>query len=830
LVGELEPETPVTIDPKRVKEIFLEAAEQPDHAARVAYLDGACGGDAGLRNRVEALLRSHDAGNTFLGAPAAAFADSALSGTLAVNFSNLDPGHDDESDTLRFLAWSNRPDSLGRLGHYEVLEVLGKGGFGIVFRAFDEKLQRIVAIKVLAPVLAATSPARKRFLREARSSAKIRHANVVQVYAVEEQPLPYLVMEFIPGETLQQRLDRKGPLETAEVVQIGRQIAEGLAAAHDTGLIHRDIKPGNILIEAGPHRHVKITDFGLARAADDASMTQSGIVAGTPNFMAPEQARGETLDHRADLFSLGSVLYTMCSGRPPFRANSTLAVLKRVSEDTPRPVPEIIPETPQWLCDLITRLHAKQPENRISTANEVADLLARGPEAPSPVGSVPPLPEAVVEQQPRENKASEAPAKTPSPRGRTLRWVAAPALLLLVVSFGMMEATGVTNVRGAVQRYFSPSPPLVIDDGNPNASDQTDTAESPATPPDAKSDANAALPTAVAMDWERAVAALPAREQVQAVIARLQELNPKFDGAHTSTLENGVVTGLRFLSDEVENIAPVRALQGLTTFDCRGTYKDKGKLSDLSPLKGMTLTSLDCSSTQIADLTPLAGMPLTFLQVNHNPVSDLAPLKGMPLLTLGIAETKVSDLSPLQGMKLQTLGAQLLPVTDLTPLEGMPLTGLDLYHTLGVTNLESLKGMPLEDLNIQDLPVTDLSPLQGMTTLRTLLLQGNAVSDLTPLRGLKLTSLLIMDKQVTDLSPLRGMPLVRLVIYSSGASDLNPLEGMPLHEVRLTPQNITQGWDVLRGIKSLRIIGAGPSEAWPPEEFWDRYDRGDFTR
>src|SRR5262249_18293221 len=130
--------------------------------------------------------------------------------------------------------------------------------------------------------------------------------------------------------------------------------------------------------EAGPHPQVKITDFGLARAADDASLTQSGVVTGTPMYMAPEQAQGEALDHRADLFSLGSVLYTMASGRPPFRAPSTLAVLRRVAEDTPRPIREIIPEVPQWLCDLIARLHAKKPGERIATAREVADLLGRG--------------------------------------------------------------------------------------------------------------------------------------------------------------------------------------------------------------------------------------------------------------------------------------------------------------------------------------------------------------------------------------------------------------------------------------------------------------------
>src|SRR5207244_2595608 len=159
----------------------------------------------------------------------------------------------------------------GRLGQDGVLEVLGQGGFGIVVKAFDDSLHRVVAIKVLAPHLVATSPPRKRFLREARAAAQVRHENVVPIHAVEEQPLPYLVMDYIPGETLQQRLDRTGPLDAAEVAEIGRQVADGLAAAHAAGLIHRDVKPANVLVEAGPRPRAKITDFGLARAADDAS-------------------------------------------------------------------------------------------------------------------------------------------------------------------------------------------------------------------------------------------------------------------------------------------------------------------------------------------------------------------------------------------------------------------------------------------------------------------------------------------------------------------------------------------------------------------------------
>jgi hypothetical protein len=355
------------------RDIFLAVLDLPDPAARAAYLDAACGGDTARRARVDALIRSHQAAGSFLAEP-------AVLGQAATRTFDMDsaaestPGDD---EALGFLAPSQRPDSLGRIGQFEVLEVLGRGGFGIVFRAFDEVLQRVVAVKVLAPAMAATSPARKRFLREARSSAQVRHENVVQVYAVEEQPLPYLVMEFIPGETLQQRLDRTGPLDVPEVLRIGRQVAEGLAAAHAQGLIHRDIKPANVMIEGGGHGRVKLTDFGLARAADDASISQSGVVAGTPMYMAPEQAKGESLDHRADLFSLGSVLYVMASGRPPFRASTTLAVLKRVAEEEPRPIREIIPEVPEWLCRVVEKLHAKNPDERFQSAGEVADLLGK---------------------------------------------------------------------------------------------------------------------------------------------------------------------------------------------------------------------------------------------------------------------------------------------------------------------------------------------------------------------------------------------------------------------------------------------------------------------
>jgi serine/threonine protein kinase len=414
-------------------DLFAAAVAAADPAERAALLDRECAGDPVKRARLEALLRAHDRPDSLLDRPAVAPHEPDTATTHTIGHEG--GGAADGEVPLGFLAPATRPDSLGRIGHYEILQVLGHGGFGIVFLAFDEVLHRVVAVKVLSPQMAATSPARKRFLREARASAQVRHEHVVQVYEVGEAPLPYIAMEFIPGETLQQRLDRVGPVEPSEVVRVGRQIAEGLAAAHANDLIHRDIKPGNVLLEGGAGR-VKITDFGLARAADDASISRSGIIAGTPMYMAPEQAKGDKLDQRADLFSLGSVLYQMAAGRPPFRANSTVAVLKRVAEDAPRDIHEVIPETPQWLCDIIAKLHEKNPDDRYQSAREVADVLADC--------------EAQLKENAKLKDFSRIPRSKPRRSGRW-KWVTAAVLVIIGVSL--------TWWRGWVQELFGDRPP-----------------------------------------------------------------------------------------------------------------------------------------------------------------------------------------------------------------------------------------------------------------------------------------------------------------------------------------------------------------------------------
>jgi uncharacterized protein (TIGR03067 family) len=276
---------------------------------------------------------------------------------------------------LKTLAPTDDPHRLGRIGEYEVTGVVGAGGMGVVLKAVDPSLDRVVAIKVMSPYLAHQGNARKRFEREAKAAAAVLHPNVIPIHSVYGgDPVPYLVMAYIRGGSLQKRLDHEGSLQTLDILRIGSQVAAGLAAAHEQGLIHRDIKPENILLEEGVER-VTITDFGLARTVDDSSVTQAGVISGTPRYMSPEQARGDSLDQQSDLFSLGSVLYTLCTGRPPFRADTSIGVMRRITDETPTPIREINPDIPYWLEHIVNKLMAKDKADRFASANEVHKLL-----------------------------------------------------------------------------------------------------------------------------------------------------------------------------------------------------------------------------------------------------------------------------------------------------------------------------------------------------------------------------------------------------------------------------------------------------------------------
>jgi serine/threonine protein kinase len=277
--------------------------------------------------------------------------------------------------TVEHLEPSDDPSALGRLGGYDILAVIGQGGMGIVLKGYDRELKRLVAIKVLAPHLAQSPLARKRFAREAQAAAAVVHPNVLAIHQVQPSGrLPFLVMPLVAGQSLAERLAAEGMLELKEILRIAMQAAAGLAAAHEQGLVHRDVKPANILLEKGVERAV-LTDFGLARAADDVTLTRLGVIAGTPQYMSPEQARGEALDGRSDLFSLGCVMYEMATGVSPFKSESMLATMRRLVDDAPQAMQALNPELPPWFVAIVNRLLEKDAPRRFGSAKELSELL-----------------------------------------------------------------------------------------------------------------------------------------------------------------------------------------------------------------------------------------------------------------------------------------------------------------------------------------------------------------------------------------------------------------------------------------------------------------------
>jgi serine/threonine protein kinase len=312
--------------------------------------------------------------------------DSDDASTLAAE-RHLSPGAHG-GQVFPFLGPAQAPDEIGRLDTYRVLRLLGQGGMGMVFEGEDTVLQRKVALKVMRPDLAKIDAARHRFLREARAAAALHHEHIVTIYQVSQnRDVPYLAMEFLSGESLEMLLRRVGRLPVADALRIGREIAEGLAAAHDRGLIHRDIKPANIWLKTTSDSspsvrprdalgRVRIIDFGLVRVDENAiNLTGSGAVLGTPAYMAPEQADGETVDARSDLFSLGCVLYRMLTGEVPFKGKGMLATLIAVDNSHIVPPDQRLADIPPAVSAFVVQLLDRNRDKRPSSARLVAEML-----------------------------------------------------------------------------------------------------------------------------------------------------------------------------------------------------------------------------------------------------------------------------------------------------------------------------------------------------------------------------------------------------------------------------------------------------------------------
>ncbi|MBA4192250.1 MAG: hypothetical protein C0467_30135 [Planctomycetaceae bacterium] len=336
-------------------------------------------------------------------------------------------------------ALAPRPADLPEtVGGYRVVRRLGQGGMGVVYLVDDPLGNRQVAVKVMRAHHAADTSARARFIREARSAMAVEDDHVVAVYQVGvDGDTPFLVMPLLKGESLEDRLARD-PLPPLDLIlKVGREVALGLAAAHDRGLVHRDVKPANTWLEGEPAsddpaarvRRVKVLDFGLARSVDGADgLSMSGAVVGTPAYMAPEQAAGRPVDGRADLFSLGAVLYRMATGQPAFAGPSMTAVLTAIATYDPPPPAQVNPAVPADLSALITLLLHKNPDERPATAREVADALT-----------------AIGERRPVSGAARRSVAVW-------AKWVAVAAAVLALV--GGAAVAG----RALSVRWFAPAP------------------------------------------------------------------------------------------------------------------------------------------------------------------------------------------------------------------------------------------------------------------------------------------------------------------------------------------------------------------------------------
>jgi serine/threonine protein kinase/Leucine-rich repeat (LRR) protein len=666
----------------------------------------------------------------------------------------------DNSETFAFLKPPQSPDEIGRLGAYRVLKVLGHGGMGMVFLAEDPRLKRTVALKVMLPEVAKKESARERFLREARAAAAIEHDHIITIYQVDEdRGVPFLAMPLLKGMSLENYLRKKGKSEPdafatasesvakasatagapvahasgsagltlGQILKLGREIAKGLAAAHERGLIHRDIKPANIWLDATAGGRVKILDFGLARSPEtDATITQSGMIVGTPAYMAPEQATGQKVDGRADLFSLGVVLYRLCSGRLPWHGDTAMATLMAVATEEAASLAQLKPDLPPALTDLVARLLAKKPHERPKSAKAVVEAIA-AIEKQLATEKVPVAQAFQVEpshwQQLAEPSETAAVVKVRKPiQKRPRRWplVAAAAAVVLL--------------GGGVALWQ-----VIIHLKTPEGSAELRVPAGATVTIDKTGKATVELPNQVFEQWVKDTQKLPPAKQVEAVAAKLKELNPNFDLKLTPTYEGAVVTRLQLSTNEVSDIRPLRALPGLTVLDFGEavTRWGHGKLADLEPLRGLKLKELSLKgNAKVVELAPLAGMPLTKLDVSGTGVVDLAPLKNCPLDLLNCAGTPVYDLAPLKGTPLRYLYLDGAKVDDLSPLKDLPLLKLVWCHGTLVSDLSPLASKPIYELHCAKARVTDLSVLRTMP-LKNLTCDFNATRDTEILRSIQ---------------------------------------------------------------------------------------------
>ncbi|WP_439622034.1 protein kinase domain-containing protein [Gemmata sp.] len=622
---------------------------------------------------------------------------SGSSGGAATHETLVAPAGLPRSGEFPFLAPPQHPDELGRLGPFRVLGLIGAGGMGAVFRAEDPALRRHVALKVMLPQFAGHPTARARFLREARSQAAVEHTHIVAIHQVGEEGVPFITMPLLKGESLADALAAGPTFPVGEAVRVAREIAEGLAAAHAAGLVHRDVKPANVWLE-GPSRHVKVLDFGLARAGADGdpadAVTAPGAIIGTPAYMSPEQATGEPVDARSDLFSLGVVLYQMLTGRQPFTGKNTPATLTAVATHTPTDPAERNRAVPPPLSALTMRLLAKAPADRPASAGAVAEALRA-----IAAGATPPAARAEpTVPEPRQSESGE-PAAVPRKPGRGFLVGAGIALAVLAV--------------------------LVV-----VANRNRDGTESPATAPDG-SPVTAAPPG-------RAEAPAPGPDPVK-------EVAPPFDdrlGAEWAIKLGGAV---RFDDGDTDTKNPADLPKGAFRLTGLSLVGERVTDVDLARFNGCkNLTRLDLPHSTITD-TGLANFKwcgnLTHLDLTASQVTDagLACFDGYRTLTqLTLDETKIT-------------GAGLVHFKNCAGLRGLGLGGCSRLTDAGLEHLKGLKFLTALDLNSTQVTDAGLAYFKECIDLKELNLArtGVTATGLAVFKDFKRLSIVYLDRTPT---------------------------------------------------------------------------------
>ena len=598
------------------------------------------------------------------------------------------------------------------LGNYVLFEKIGAGGMGEVFKAEHRRMKRIVAIKILPKAMMKGVGATARFQREVEAASKLLHPNIVSAFDADlANGIHFLAMEYVEGADLYALVRTNGPFSVEKTIDYILQAAKGLEAAHAAGIVHRDIKPANLLLDK--KGTVKILDMGLARLHSgneetvQSELTSTGLIMGTVDFMAPEQAlNSKAADARADIYSLGCSLYYLLTGKALFDGST---LVEKLLAHRDKPIPSLHTtqfNVPGQVEAVFQKMVAKKIEDRYQTMTAVIADLAKGlPKNSTTSGSTQQGASVTPEHSPEHSIATVVPdslfAQTVRKQFTKPTTAAAKGVLkhgrLALVSCGLLS---VILLAAVIVKFRSNNGTLPVT----TATELLKQSEEP---------------SAGFEGWMKHIAVLPAEQQIEAVAKKLKELNSGFDGKMTNKIENGTVTTIHFLSDNVTDISPVRALIGLENLGCYGSDLGKGQLADLTPLKGMQLTELHCNCTKISDLSPLEGMPLTILLCNATQVFNLSPLRNMKLKRLNCSDTYVSDLSPLKDMKLTILVCHNTPVSDISPLRGMNLHTLICRHTR-VSDFSPLRGMHIKVLNLDFKPQRDTDILLSLKTLETI--------------------------------------------------------------------------------------------------------------